>query len=248
MPVVPRTRDRSRRSEFVKARKVEHYYAGRLRAVAKYVGEIIRDMHAPGESSTRLEAALRKYADIIEPWASSVGARMLAEVNARDEQAWMKTAREMGFSLRREIEATPIGVRMRELLAEQVSLIKSLPLEAAERVHDLTVKGIEQGTRTAEITAEIMRTGEVTLSRANMIARTEVGRTATTLTQSRAEHIDSPGYIWRTAGDSDVRKSHRAMNGKLVAWNDPPTLDGLTGHAGALPNCRCYPEPIVPEV
>jgi hypothetical protein len=37
------------------------------------------------------------------------------------------------------------------------------------------------------------------------------------------------------------------MNGQVVAWDDPPTLDGLTGHAGALPNCRCIPLPIIPE-
>jgi uncharacterized protein with gpF-like domain len=35
------------------------------------------------------------------------------------------------------------------------------------------------------------------------------------------------------------------MDGQFVKWSEPPTLDGLTGHAGALPNCRCYPEPVV---
>jgi len=92
-----------------------------------------------------------------------------------------------------------------------------------------------------------MESGDVARSRALLIARTEVTRTATTLTQARAEHIGSEGYIWRTAGDGDVRPSHRAMNGKFVRWDSPPTLDNLTGHAGCVPNCRCYAEPVIPD-
>jgi uncharacterized protein with gpF-like domain len=37
------------------------------------------------------------------------------------------------------------------------------------------------------------------------------------------------------------------MEGKFVTWDDPPTLDGMKGHAGQFPNCRCYPEPVIPE-
>nr|WP_246374794.1 phage minor head protein [Pseudochelatococcus contaminans] len=132
-------------------------------------------------------------------------------------------------------------------MAEQVRLITSLPSEAAQRVHDLTIEGITQGTRASEIAKKIMEAGDVTASRANMIARTEVSRTATLLTQARAEYVGSDGYIWRTSGDSDVRPSHKAMNGKFVRWSELPELDGMVGHAGALPNCRCYPEPVIPD-
>ncbi|MDR0067994.1 phage head morphogenesis protein, partial [Acinetobacter sp. 11520] len=31
-------------------------------------------------------------------------------------------------------------------------------------------------------------------------------------------------------------------------WDNPPTLDNLKGHAGCLPNCRCYPEPSIPDI
>ncbi|EFO4716945.1 phage head morphogenesis protein, partial [Escherichia coli] len=44
----------------------------------------------------------------------------------------------------------------------------------------------------------------------------------------------------------DVRHSHREMEGKFVEWGKPPTLDGMTGHAGELPNCRCYKEIVFP--
>jgi len=80
-----------------------------------------------------------------------------------------------------------------------------------------------------------------------MIARTEIGRASTALTQARSLALGSTGYIWRTAEDGDVRHSHAEMEGKFVSWDRPPTLDGLTGHAGALPNCRCYCEVVLPH-
>lgn len=190
---------------------------------------------------------LAKYAQVLEPWAAATAGRMLADVNQRDQAAWLEHAQELSAGMRQTIRSTPTGALFQQLLADQVALIKSLPLEAAQRVHELTIAGLEDSTRAKEIAAEIRRTGEVTASRATLIARTEVARTASKLTEARAEHVGSVEYVWRTAGDGAVRKSHKEMAGKVVRWDAPPTLDGLTGNAGCLPNCRCWPEPILPD-
>lgn len=239
----------SARSAFIRAKKVERGYSRRLLSVARHVGDLIRgfNLDAPGISDT-IRAALDRYSHFLRPWAESVGSRMVAEVAQRDERSWFRVANQMGETLRREIASAPIGNVIRERQVEQVRLITSLPLEAAERVQHMTREGIVKGWRADQIADEIMKTGEVTKSRAMLIARTETGRTSTLLTQARAEHVGSEGYFWRTADDSDVRPSHKAMAGKFVAWNAPPTLDGLTGHAGAIPNCRCFCEPVIPDL
>lgn len=239
---------RSARSAFVRAAKIEREYTRRLRAVARHVSELLRGFAAADiAAASALRSALEHYARTLIPWAEKVGARMVAEVAARDERAWMRTANAMGAALRQEIATAPTGAVMRERQAEQVRLIKSLPLEAAERVHEVAREGIAKGWRADRVADAIMEGGNVTRSRAELIARTEVGRTSTLLTQARAEHVGSTGYIWRTADDSDVRASHREMAGKFVPWDKPPTLDNMTGHAGTLPNCRCYCEPVIPE-
>ncbi|NSX05080.1 phage head morphogenesis protein [Cupriavidus gilardii] len=203
----------------------------------------------PGDPSAAptIEQLLRRYAEALTPWAEATAARMLAEVNRRDEQAWMAQAKEMSRALQQEIRSAPTGATMRALMAEQVGLIRSIPIEAAERVHKLTIEGLENSSRASEISKAIQASGEVAKSRADLIARTEVARTASALTEARALHVGSPGYIWKTSGDSDVRDSHRKMNGQFVRWDDPPTLDGMTGHAGQFPNCRCWCEVVVPE-
>ena len=172
---------------------------------------------------------------------------MITDVNHQDRKAWAERTEEMAKALRDEILHADTGAAMRGLLAEQVTLIKSIPLDAAKRVHELTLQGIEDATRANEIAKEIQRSGEVATSRAQLIARTEVSRTAATLTEARAKATGSEGYIWRDSGDKTTRHSHHLMNGKYVRWDSPPTLDKLTGHAGCLPNCRCWPEPVIPD-
>lgn len=240
----------SPRSAFIRARKAEELYIRQLRNIAKAVGDLIRGMWHPDEPAANdaISAVLNRYAKTLEPWAEAVGRRMITEVSARNYQAWMMTARRMGRDIEQEIMYTPLGGLYRQRLNDQVDLITSLPREAAERVHRLSREAMVDSRRASEVATEIMRSGEVTRRRATLIARTEVGRTSTEFTRARAESIGSSAYKWRTAEDSDVRESHRGMAGKTVLWSDPPVLDGLRGHAGALPNCRCYAEPIVPEL
>lgn len=233
----------------VKTVKVERTYARQLTKIARHVGDIVNAFPFDDPASEpAIRRALTDYSEIIGGWAAQTAARMLEAVNIQDEGAWMARAREMSLWLRREIRQAPTGALMQARLADQVTLIKSIPLDAAQRVHELTIEGLENATRSKEIAKEIQNTTGVSTSKAKLIARTEVARTASELTQARALHVGSEGYIWRTSGDSDVRQSHKEMNGKYVRWDTPPTLsDGTTTHAGCIYNCRCYPDPVIPE-
>lgn len=250
------------RAGFARARKAENQYARRLRDVARYIDDIVRAFVTnEGDVSAAeplLRVALQRYSQAIEPWARATGARMLADVSRRDEAVWARLSKTMSRALRDEIQTAPTGEALRALLAEQVDLITSLPLDAAQRVHELTLAGLETSTRANVIAEQVLATGHVTRNRANMIARTEVARTASTLVEVRATHVGSEGYIWRSSEDADVRNadgnpvgSHRKLNGQFIRWDSPPvaSTDGVTrAHAGQIYNCRCYPEPVIPDV
>lgn len=232
-----------------KTGKIERHYARQLRKIARHVGDIIAAF-PPGDPAAEpvIRRALEGYADTIDGWARVTAGHMVAAVEKTDAATWAARAKEMSAALRMEVERAPTGQVMRALLDEQVTLIKSIPLDAAQRVHDWTLTGIEDASRSKVVAAEILRSNDVSAARATLIARTEVARTASKLTEARAIAVGSEGYIWRTSGDSDVRDSHKKMNGKFVRWDTPPTLtDGTTTHAGQIYNCRCYPEPVIPE-
>lgn len=239
---------KSGQSPFQKSAKHEKEYARKLRHVAREVGRIVNGFPAGDPSAaSALNVALSRYAELLRPWAKSVVGRLLVDLDRQDEQAWLSRTKQMGRAVRYELETAPTGQALRGYLDENVRLITSLPLEAGQRVHELTMEALSNSTRASEIAKEIRRTGDVTESRATLIARTEVSRTQTGLTEVRAKHIGCPGYHWDTAEDGDVRPSHKAMQGKYVAWDSPPTLDGMMGHAGSFPNCRCRPIPVLPE-
>lgn len=234
------------RIEWSHARRAETKYAAQLRKVARHIGDIIGGFDLEDEQgSQELSWALRRYADILAPWSRSVARLMLSEVKARTDKRWRDVSRQMGSAFRSIFEGpSDVGLRYRQLMDEQVELIRSIPLDAAKRVHDVTTEGLIKGTRFTEIAKRIQEGGQVSKSKATLIARTETGSAATALTQARSESVGSLGYLWRTMHDSDVRPSHKAMEGQFVRWDSPPTLDGFKGHAGACgPNDRCYPEP-----
>lgn len=240
------------RERFLRARKATHTYARQLTAVARQVGMIVKGIAPDGvvENMPTLNDLLEKYAQLIRPWAIKVASQMIAEVGQRDETAWVAMGREIGRELREEIRTAPTGEAMRALLDEQVHLITSIPLKASQRVQKLAIESYTNGGRAAEIAGEIMRTEHVTKSRAMLIARTEVARTASVMTQVRSEHIGSKGYIWRTAHDSDVRELHKHLEGHFIPWDTPPIAaqDGIRAHAGQIFNCRCWAEPVLPDI
>lgn len=245
-----RSETKAQRAEFSASIRIEREFGVHLRKIATKVGHLVEQFDPNDHAEmTELEHMLQQYAEIIKPWARAVSRRMLTDVSRKDEREWKKVSKSMSESIRAEIHRrNPTGQMLRRLHAEQIDLITSLPLEAAQRVHDLTIKNLSDSGRASEIAKEIMRTGEVTTSRATLIARTEVARSSSLLVESRAKSIGSEGYIWRTSLDHDVRESHKKMEGKYVPWNKPPTLiDGTTTHAGQIYNCRCYPEPVIPD-
>ncbi|MGX6999900.1 phage head morphogenesis protein [Caballeronia sp. KNU42] len=246
MLTIDRKRERERNP--VRTKRAELRYGSQLRKVAEHVGAIVRPF-TPGDMSQvpTITNLLDAYSSMLRNWAIQTASNMLMDVALQDKNAWMEHAKDMSRGIREEIRNAPTGSVLRALLEEQVGLIQSIPLDAAQRVHRLTLEGLENSTRASEIAKEILRTEDVTKSRATLIARTEVSRSATTLTQARAQSIGSPGYIFTTSHDSNVRPSHKAMDGKFVAWDDPPTLDGLTGHAGCVPNCRCWCKVVLPR-
>lgn len=253
-----RRETRAEQRYFAQVRRAELGYIRQLRYVARYVGEMVRDLVPPSLETfeeaenlrRRIDAVLGRYAESLRPWAEAVAERVLADVMRRDERAWRRTASQMSRALGEEVRRAPTGEWYRAAMAEQVTLITSLPIEAARRVHERVIAAQQSGARASSLVAEILETGQVTRSRAELIARTETGRASTELTKARAIYIGADSYVWETSQDADVRTEHRKLSGRVFKWSEQPPIAGPNGqryHAGAGPNCRCWPRPLVPD-
>lgn len=230
-------------SSFTPSRAAERRYERQLRSVAEEIEKLCKS----GANYQLIETQLRDYADIIEPWAEKSATNMLAGVNRKNAQSWASHARRMGHDVKSLINSPGLGYAVQKRIEENTKLIKNMALGAADDVAKMAKESLYSGSRADDLAKNIARVGEVSLSRARTIARTEISKANTALSMARAESVGSTGYIWRTARDGDTRSSHSAMEGKFVKWSEPPILDTMTGHAGEFPNCRCYPEPVIPQ-
>lgn len=173
---------------------------------------------------------------------------MFLQVEREEWNQWKSVSQQISEGLRDVVGNTPIGQVTQDIVYRQIQLMKSLPLEAADRVREIQQRAIQatiNGERPDALYEMIMQSGDVAAGRARMIARTEIGRATGALTQARALAVGSEGYWWRIEG-AGTRPSHKKMRDKFVYWYNPPTLDGMTGHAGCLPNCKCHPDVQIP--
>lgn len=201
-----------------------------------------------------IQGALNAYSGSLTEWATQVAQRMVVDASDADYGVWLKVGKKISRETRKLLKESGTGDVFKKLQSEQVDLIKSLPLEASQKVHEWTKEGLSRGDRFEDIAKRIRsELGDVTRSRAICIARTETARARTNFTQARAKNIGSPGYIWHTVGDGRVRPMHADLDGTYHDWSDPPVCDIGSGgqpiraHPGCVFNCRCWPEPVWPK-
>lgn len=184
--------------------------------------------------------------------------KMLTPLNVQNERTWRIAAKKATRSefiyslLKRELKGN-INYRLEQLRQENANLIKTLPSDVAQKVVNNVQEMAMEGKRASEIEQYIRQyTDQHTRASARLIARTEVSKAQSNLTQARAEALEVKWYVWRTEEDQRVRDSHANMNDVLVSWMSPPQPEVLIGeksvgayHAGCIWNCRCYAEPLV---
>ena len=186
--------------------------------------------------------------------AERVASRMVTGLSKANYKSWREAAFKSGNGrrifggLKQELAETHVRRTLERIARENARLITSVPQDIARVITLHSIKAQSEGKRAGEIEREIRELApRLAESKVRLIARTEIGRAESTITQVRSEQMGLPVYVWETSDDERVRKSHRNMAGVLVPWNDPPAPERLVGerstlsnyHAGACPNCRC---------
>ena len=233
-----------------------------LKKVAQASGHIV-GVHIDGvtiSDTDEMHRALKNYSKLIEPWARRQSAKLLEKVQKANKRAYIQKSKALGTELSHHVADRQVGKAALKLLNEQVELIKSIPLEAGLRAQDIAYKAFLEGSRANPdqgtidaLKKELGLSTEVATTRAQLIAVTETARANAAFNQTRAQAVGSNQYRWHNSGDGAVRDSHkkykgRPLQGKIFSWDDPPTLDdGMTGHPGTFPRCRCFAEPVFDE-
>lgn len=133
-----------------------------------------------------------------------------------------------------------------EWVNENVSLIKTIPTETLSDMRIIVKGGFTAGKSTTAIMKEIQHKYNIEKNHAKFIARDQIGKLNATVTEVQQRDAGIEEYIWCDCGDSRVRSSHKALNGKRFRWDNPPVVDkkGRRCHPGQDYQCRCRPKPV----
>lgn len=130
---------------------------------------------------------------------------------------------------------------------ENVSLIKTIPSDTLDEMRRIVKDGFVNGKSATGIMKEIQDKYNVEKNHARLLAKDQIGKLNAKVTQAQQRDAGIEEYIWCDCGDSRVRDSHRALNGKRFRWDNPPVVDIKNGrrcHPGEDYQCRCRAKPV----
>jgi SPP1 gp7 family putative phage head morphogenesis protein len=192
-------------------------------------------------------------------WANEVVGKMAVNVYKGNATSWRDAAAKSGRGrliyqeLQKRLEGTNVGAAVQSIVRENAELISTLPLDIAKYTTAFIAKRQQEGVRSTQIAKELRQyLPRITESRIKLIARTETSKSETALTRARSEDLGLSHLQWLTSHDQRVRRSHRNMEGVVLAWDDPPSPEALIGEKdvgrylpGCIWNCRCVALSIV---
>lgn len=169
-----------------------------------------------------------EVSEIVDALGRRVNARNLAD-----------TAR----VLRMSPDALPPTVRsvLDAFRRENVRLIGSVLDDQLAEVSEIVREAVRTGRRVEDLAEDIEARFGVSESRARLIARDQVLKANSAMTQTRMVSAGVMRYRWSTSRDERVRPMHRELEGQIFSWSDPPvtTPKGERNHPGGDIQCRC---------
>lgn len=217
----------------------------RMPAIVAEARRIHGHRDSPSDDARRIVAGLRVSADGIFTdeklfnLAGNIGART-SEANKRSLGRQLKNA--LGVEI--PLNDRNIGERLREFTTENVSLVTSIPREYLGQLEKEIVSSLSSGERWEEMAKSLEERFGVAESRAQLIARDQVGKFFGAVNQARQENLGISRYRWRGVMDNRERDEHVLREGEIFSWDDAPE----DGHPGEPINCRCGADPVLEDV
>lgn len=128
-------------------------------------------------------------------------------------------------------------------VADNASLIKSIPTVKADRAQAIVQQMVENGQRWETIAKQLEKELQIGKNRAQLIARDQVSKYNGALNQANQRAAGINRYAWRGVKDNRERPEHLALEGQVFSWDQPSHL----GNPGEPIRCRCWAEPVTSD-
>lgn len=202
----------------------------------------------PSEALKRAVRGLsRKWERQFADAAPKLASYYAKSAERRSARVLERTLREGGFSVRFRM-TEPMRDVMNASIAEQVSLIKSIPEKYFTEVEGLVMRSVTAGRDLGPLAQELQGRYGVTRKRAALIARDQNNKATASITRVRHLEMGIKRAIWvHSHAGKEPRPTHLENDGKEydveTGWLDPAVDEHI--FPGQLINCRCFSRPVV---
>lgn len=260
-PVFPHTAERQYAKDILRYVRRAHELTKQL--IYPALSSIVFEMKSALPTRTRSDDAVDDLASIISRIRESLG-REFTDVDLQfiadnmgtsvDQVARANSRRlfdqygKYGLDLTIGFNSNATRAMLSVKVKENVQLIKTMADRHFASLQSNVLSAITQGKRVEEIESIIDDRFASMESNAELIARDQVGKLNGQLTEMTQTEMGLTRYRWRGVGDQRERESHRALEGEVFSWADPPAVDGETVNPGMAIQCRCYAEPVIEDL
>ncbi len=130
---------------------------------------------------------------------------------------------------------------IRRWIAENVLLIKSIPNETLGEMRQIILGSYIKGSSIRDIQKAIQEQYNTSRRKAQLLARDQVATLNAQLTKMQQQDAGCKKYRWSDSRDGRVRDCHKALNGKVFSWDDPPEMWYETKKGRVYTGRRCHP-------
>jgi SPP1 gp7 family putative phage head morphogenesis protein len=201
----------------------------------------------------RLRASLRSWRKYWvrrgDSLALDIAELFATRTQASFEREFRKRLATVGFTVRFRPTEQMISA-YRAVVAENVSLIRSIPQQFAKDVEGAVWRSAMKGGGMYELSRDIQQKYGVTYRRAAFISRDQQSKAHSCFEQARRSELGITKAIWRHSSAGKVpRPTHLKMDGQEfeIAKGIWDTAVEEWVLPGFLPNCRCTSRAIIPE-
>jgi uncharacterized protein with gpF-like domain len=208
--------------------------------------------------ATRLEALSDKWGDEFRRLADDLAWRLVHDTSEAGKRHWIEQAQKaLGVPAVLQFDTPQMQAALDNAAVAAASWIKTIPQEhigrvAAALVTSLRAEEFPEGKTLPQVIEDI---GGITRRRARFIARDQLHKVFSGVSEAQQREIGVAEFVWRNAGDdrvvgkpgglypkgSRLHGDHWHREGKVYRWDTLPA-DGGPGQAIG---CRCFCQPLL---
>lgn len=211
---------------------------------------------APKTSQQKLLAELERLRKHWEKHFQGVAKRLSARwagASYKDNaNAWKAQMRRAGFTVDMQLTAAQ-RAQLDVAVSENVALITSIPQQFATDVHGIVTRSFLAGRDLHTMADALRKRGELTVSRAALIARDQSNKLTAAMNATRQRELGLNWAVWKhSSAGKEPRPDHVKAGREEWIFDTQVGITFKDNFGSVLPgqaiNCRCMSRTLIPAI